>query len=315
MADMKKINSKKAFKIAIIAYAAVIVLGIIATLIFGLKLDINFAGGTRITYSYTGDVAQKDFEDTAKTVIKDEFKVSQSESFAGDTKTFVITVSGKKTVSAEKQNELSTALTKKFEKNNFEIYDANSVNASIAGSFFAKSLVAVLITAIFVVAYVGVRFRKIGGVSAALTALCALVLDLFVSFFVCAIFRLEIDSNYMAVVLTLLGYSLNDTIVVYDRVRENKKYYPKLAISENMDMTIGGILTRNIVTTTTTILAVLTIIVVSEIFGLTSLRTFAIPMAFGLVSGCFSSLFVAGPLWVLWKEYREKHMPAKKKKA
>ena len=315
MADMKKINSKKAFKIAMIVYAAVIVLGIISTLVFGLKLDINFAGGTRITYSYKGDVAQKDFEDTVKTIIKDDIKITQSESFAGDTKTFVITVSGKKTVSADNQNKLTDALTKKFEKNSFEIYDANSVNPSIAGTFFAKSLVAVLITAIFVVAYVGVRFRKIGGVSAALTALCALVLDLFVSFFVCAIFRLEIDSNYMAVVLTLLGYSLNDTIVVYDRVRENKKYYPKLAISENMDITTGGILTRNIVTTTTTILAVLTIIIVSEIFGLTSLRTFAIPMAFGLISGCFSSLFVAGPLWVYWKEYREKHQTTKKKKA
>ena len=88
-----------------------------------------------------------------------------------------------------------------------------------------------------------------------------------------------------------------------------------LAISENMDMTTGGILTRNIVTTTTTILAVLTIIIVSEIFSLTSLRTFAIPMAFGLISGCFSSLFVAGPLWVYWREYREKHPTTKNKKA
>lgn len=315
MADMKKINSKKAFKICIIAYAVVIVIGLICSLVFGLKLDINFAGGTRITYSYTGDVAQKDFEDTVKTVIKDEIKVSQSESFAGDTKTFTINVVGKKTISSENQTAVKTALTKKFTKNNFEIYDSNSVNPSVAGSFFVKSLVAVLITAIFVVAYVGVRFRKIGGVSAAITALCALVLDLFVSFFVCAIFRLQIDSNFIAVVLTLLGYSLNDTIVVYDRVRENKKYYPKLTTSDNMDITTGGILTRNIVTTTTTILAVLTIIVVSEIFGLTSLRTFAIPMAFGLISGCFSSLFVAGPLWVYWKEYREKHPTNKNKKS
>ena len=106
----------------------------------------------------------------------------------------------------------------------------------------------------------------------------------------------------MAVMLTILGYSLNDTIVIYDRVRENKRLYPNITIGENMDMSVGSTLVRNIVTTVTTVCAVLTIIVVSELFGLTSLRSFAIPMVFGLVSGCFSSIFVSGPLWVMWKE-------------
>ncbi len=315
MAENKILNTKKAFKISLIAYAAIIAVGILFTILFGLKLDINFSGGTRITYSYTGDVSEKDFESTVKGVIKNDFTVSKSKSFAGDTQTFTVTVVGKESVSAEKQAAVETALTEKFTDNKFEIYDSNSVNPSVAGNFFAKSLVAVALTAIFVVIYVGIRFRKIGGVSAALTALCALILDLLVSFFTCVIFRLQIDSNYMAVVLTLLGYSLNDTIVIYDRVRENKKYYPQLKIGENMDRSVSGVLTRNIITTTTTILAVLTIIVVSEMFGLTSLRTFAIPMAFGMLSGCISSLFVAGPLWVCWREYREKFEPKKGKKA
>ena len=198
------------------------------------------------------------------------------------------------------------ALKEKFADNNIELYDSNSVSPTVAGTFFGKCLVAVLITAALVVLYVGIRFRKIGGVSAAITALCALVLDLLVTFFVCVFFRLQIDSNYIAVVLTILGYSLNDTIVVYDRVRENKKLYPKLTVRENMDMSIKGVITRNIVTSVTTVLAVLTIVAVSEIYGLVSLRTFAIPMAFGLASGCVSSLFVAGPLWVLWREHKEK---------
>ena len=163
------------------------------------------------------------------------------------------------------------------------------------------------------VVYVGFRFRKIGGVSAALTALCALVLDLLVSFFACVIFRLPVDSNYIAVVLTILGYSLNDTIVIYDKVRENAKYYPELSVAENMDRSITRIMVRNIVTTTTTVCAVLTIIVVSELFGLTSLRSFAIPMIFGLISGCASSLFVSGPLWVIYKE-RSASKPKKNKK-
>lgn len=308
----KSINSVKVLKILLIVYLAIIVAGAAVAVIFGVSLDINFSGGTRISYSYTGNVNEKDVAGVVEGVIDRKFTVSKNKSIAGDTKTFSISLVGKKSISAESQEKLTVALTEKFADNKIALYDSNSVSPSIAGTFFAKSLVAVLITALLVVLYVGIRFRKIGGISAALTALLALVLDLIVTFVVCVIFRLQIDSNYIAVVLTILGYSLNDTIVVYDRVRENKKYYPQLSIRENMDMSIKGILTRNIVTSVTTVIAVLTIVVVAEIYGLTSLRTFAIPMAFGLASGCFTSLFAAGPLWVLWREYRENRKTSKK---
>jgi preprotein translocase SecF subunit len=102
----------------------------------------------------------------------------------------------------------------------------------------------------------------------------------------------------------MLGYSLNDTIVIYDRIRENKKFSPDMEIGELVNNSVNTVVIRNIVTTATTLLAVTTIIVVSEIFGLTSLRTFAIPMVFGLLSGAVSSLFVSGPLWVIWRRRR-----------
>ena len=302
MANNKIINTKKAFKICAIVYAILIVVGIIVTIVAGPKLDINFSGGTQISYSYTGDVAEADFKDTVATVLDKEFTVSQNTSLAGDTKSYVITLAGKDSVSAEIQENITTALTEKFTENDITLYNSNSVSPTIAGSFFLKSIVAIIITAVLVVLYVGIRFKKIGGVSAALTALCALVLDLVVAFFICVIFRLQIDMNFMAVVLTILGYSLNDTIVIYDRVRENKKLHPEFSVSENMNISVSSILIRNIVTTVTTVCAVLTIVVVSEVCGLTTLRSFAIPMAFGLVSGCFSSLFIAGPLWVMYKE-------------
>lgn len=302
----KTINTKKWFKITVIAYAILIVAGIIMTVAFGPKLDINFSGGTKISYSYTGDVAENDFKDTVATVLDKEFSVGKNTSLAGDVNSYVITLAGKASISAEVQENITEALEKKFTDNKIELYDSTSVSPTIAGSFFAKSLVAVLITALFVVIYVGIRFRKIGGVSASLTAFCALILDLLTAFFICVIFRLPIDMNFMAVVLTILGYSLNDTIVIYDRVRENKRLYPELSVGENMDLSVSSTLVRNIVTTVTTVCAVLTIIVVSEIFGLTTLRSFAIPMAFGLVSGCFSSLFVSGPLWVKYKERKAK---------
>lgn len=302
----KTINTKKAFKVCALIYAVIIVVGIVVTLVLGPKLDINFSGGTQISYSYKGDIKESDFKDTVATVLKNDFTISQNTSLAGDVQSYVINLSGKESISAETQESITTALTEKFTENDITLYNSNSVSPTIAGSFFVKSLVAIIITAVLVVLYVGIRFKKIGGVSAAITALCALVLDLLVAFFICVIFRLQIDMNFMAVVLTILGYSLNDTIVVYDRVRENKRLYPELSVAENMDMSISSTLVRNIITTVTTVCAVLTIVVVSEICGLVTLRSFAIPMTFGLISGCLSSLFVSGPLWVKYKEKVDK---------
>ena len=306
----KTFDSVKIFKIILIVYLVIFIAAGVFAAIFGISLDINFKGGTRISYSYTGDIDEAKVADAAKEVLDAKFTVSLNKSLAGDTKTVTISLVGKKSLPAETQESLTTKLTETFKDNKIELYDSNSVSPSVAGVFFAKSLVAVLITAVLVVVYIGIRFRKIGGVSAAVTALCALVLDLLITFAACIIFRLQIDSNYIAVVLTILGYSLNDTIVVYDRVRENKKLYPALSVRENMNMSIKGVITRNIVTSVTTVLAVITIIVVAELYGLTSLRTFAIPMAFGLVSGCFTSLFVAEPIWILWREHRDKKKAA-----
>jgi len=305
------INFNKTFKPFIIVYAAIFIIGTIFALIFGVNLDINFSGGTKISYSYTGEIAKKDFEAVIDNTIKNKFDLSQSTSLAGDTKTFDVTLVGKDALSTNDQSNLENALKEKFKDNSVEVYNSNSVDASLAGTFFLKSFVAIVITAILVVIYVGFRFRRIGGISAALTALVALVFDVLIVFFTCVFFRLQIDLNFVAVVLTMLGYSLNDTIVIYDRIRENERLNPKMEIGELVNLSVNKVLIRNIVTTITTILAVLTIVVVSEIYGLTTLRTFAIPMAFGLVSGSLSSVFISGPLWVIWKRYQAKKNPQK----
>ncbi len=303
---MRKFNIdfNKALKPTLIIYTAIFVIGIIWSVIFGVKLDINFSGGAKVSYSYTGEISTKDIEAIVDKHIKKDYSLSQSTSIAGDTQTFEIALSGKNALSAKTQEAITKDLVKEFKDNKIELYNSNSVSPTIAGSFFAKSLVAVLITAVLVVIYVGIRFRKIGGVSAGITALIALVFDVLITFFTCVIFGLQIDSNYIAVVLTMLGYSLNDTIVIYDRIRENRKYNPDMEIGELVNMSVNTVIIRNIVTTVTTLLAVTTIIVVAEIYGLTTLRTFAIPMAFGLLSGSISSLFVSGPIWVIWRRHR-----------
>lgn len=310
------IDFNRVFKTVLIIYAAFFIVGIVFLFVpsFGVKLDINFSGGTKLAYSYTGDIDDAEIETTVKEVIDNSFTVSKSTSLAGDTKTFEITLVGRESISAETQEELTEKLAEKFGDNEITLYNSNSVSPNIAGTFFAKSLVAVLITAVLVVIYVGIRFRRIGGVSAAVTALLTLIFDVLVTFFVCVIFRLQIDSNYIAVVLTILGYSLNDTIVIYDRVRENERLNPDAEIGVLVNDSINMVKVRNIVTSVTTFIAVITIVVVSELFGLSSLRTFAIPMAFGIVSGGASSLFIAGPMWVIWKRHKAKKAIAEDKK-
>ena len=301
-----KIDYNKTLKPVVILFAVIFIAGVVMSFIRGVNLDINFRGGSTLSYSYTGEVEDKAVKEIIDKHIEAKYNMSKSTALAGDTKTIDITLSGEGVVNTDVQEKLKDDLAAKFKDNNIAIYSSNTVSPTLAGTFFLKSLVAVLITALLVVIYVGIRFRNIGGVSAGLTALAALVIDLLISFFTCVIFGLQIDSNYIAVVLTILGYSLNDTIVIYDRVREYKRIHSDMEIGDLVNASVNKVMIRNIVTTVTTVTAVLTIVAVSEVFGLTTLRTFAIPMAFGLVSGAISSLFVSGPLWVLWMRHKAK---------
>ena len=305
----KQFDFNKHYKKFLIGYIVIFIIGAVMAGIFGVDLDINFKGGTRITYSYEGDIKEADVTKAVDDVIKEKYTVGMSTSIAGDTKTVSLSLVGNKSLDAESQEKITEALEKAFKDNKIELYDSNSVSPNIAGSFFAKSLVAVAIAAALVVVYVSIRFRKIGGFTAGMSALVALILDVLITFFVCVFFRLQIDSNYVAVVLTILGYSLNDTIVAFDRVRENRKLYPEESIDSVVNKSLNMVLVRNIVTSVTTFAAVLTIVGVSELFGLTTLRTFGIPMAFGIVSGAISSIFISGPIWVVWQN----KMQAKKK--
>ena len=209
----KDIDFNKAFKPVLIGFAVFFAIGIIFTAIFGVNLDLSFKGGTRIIYSFTGE-APADAEKVIEEAIGVDVNTSISTSYTDNEQRLVVTLAGTNALSNEAQQKLEDTLTTKYKDKNFTLYDSNSTDPTLAGTFFTKSLVSVLLAGILVVAYVGIRFRKIGGVSAALTAFAALFLDVFVAFFACNIFGLSIDSNFIAVLLTIFGYSLNDTIVI-----------------------------------------------------------------------------------------------------
>ena len=288
----------------IIISIAIVLIGVIATAIFGPVLDIQFKGGTKLSYSYTGDIEFADAEKALKDVFKADYSVSGSSDFSGDAKKLIISLGTN--VPTETVDAAEKALQDTFKDNKIESSEVISVEASVGSRFFLKALVAVLLAWILVIVYVGVRFRKIGGVSAGITALIALVHDILVAFFICVVFRLPIDANFIAVVLTLLGYSLNSTIIIYDRVRENRRMYGnKLTLGELVNKSNNETLTRTIITALSTFLAVAVVLVVAEIKGLTSLRSFTIPLAAGIISGSYTSICLAPCIWAKWKERQD----------
>lgn len=300
--EEKKINFTGNFKrIGAVAVALVLV-GVIVSAVFGPVLDITFSGGTKISYSYTGDINTDEVKALADKTLGKTTKVDTTSGVSDQSQKLVISLADKAAVSAEKIDALSKALDKDFADNKPVQAEVNSVNATVGSIFFLKCLVAVAIAAILVVLYVGWRFRKIGGWTAGLSALIALVFDVLIAFFAAVIFRLEIDANFIAVVMTLLGYSLNNTIVVFDRIRENRRVYgDKMPVEELVDLSNTQVLSRNIVTTVTTVIAILTVFVVCQFTGISSLNTLTVPLIFGLISGTLSSICLAPSLWVVWK--------------
>lgn len=123
-----------------------------------------------------------------------------------------------------------------------------------------------------------------------------------VVFFVFVIFKIPLNDAFVAVILTIIGYSINDTIVVYDRIRENKEGNPGMSITELTDISISQVLARSVNTSFTTGICVLTILVVSVAFQISSIREFSLPMLFGLISGCYSSVCIASVLWAVWEK-------------
>ena len=295
---MKEFNFLKYSKIYYFVSAAIVLVAILVTAIFGLKIDIEFKGGSVATYSYDGEIETKKVESLVKSEIGYSANVRISENNVTGKKNVIISIADE--ISSEEQTKLTDAMEKSFKT---ELVESSSVNAMNGKSFFVKCLLAVLLATALMAVYIAFRFKNIGGWSAGATAVMALVHDLIVTFAVFAIFRIEIGGNFMAVMLTILGYSINDTIVVFDRVRENKvNFGKKITVADNVNLSLNQSLQRAINTTATTLIALTVVIVVSLIYNIESMFDFIFPMAVGLVSGVYSSMFLAPCVWVKWQE-------------
>ena len=282
----------------------IILIGIICNIIFGTTLDIQFSGGSTLTYSYKSDLDTNKLHDFIQKETDDRITASFSSDMAGGTGNSVtVQFAGNNAIDKEIGTELTADLQKEYPDADFILLEENSVDASMGLSFLLKCLVAVAIASILMVLYVTIRFKKIGGLSAGVMALVALFHDVAMIYFLYVIFRWPVDSNFIAVVLMILGYSLNDTIVIYDRVRENRKLMGRKAgVATIFNVSCSKTIKRTIMTSVTTLAAILTVFIVATVFNISSVRSFALPMMIGVISGCYSSICIAGPLWVMWQQ-------------
>ena len=296
-------NRKKFYTFSCALIAVVLVF----CAVFGVKMDVEFKGGSMVTLSYEGDVDLPSLKSEIGSQLGQSDLTLQTGSDISGNQTLTVTLPGSQTLTTEQLDDMLTAINEAHPENNFEQNEVSNVNATIGKEFLFKSLVALVAACVLILAYVAFRFRKIGGLKAGSTAIVALLHDMFVVFGVFVILRIPLNGNFIAAVLTILGYSINDTVVIYDRIRENSALYSKkqMGLAELVNLSVNQSFSRSLMTSITTCLALGVVCVVSVIYRLDSIYTFAFPLLFGMVSGVYSTICIATPLWVDWKSKKK----------
>lgn len=297
-------------KVFCIASAAVIALTVIFTFVLGVKVDIRFKGGSMLTYSYSGEMTDADIATTKSAIAAlgdvPEVNITTGTSFTGGLNTMVVSFAADEKMDDDKLNEINAAVENALPEKGVENIDTTNVSASSGTSFLISCLIAVGAAFILLTVYIAFRFQKIGGWKAGVIAIICLLHDVAITYAVFVFGRMSLDSNFMAVILTLLGYSINNTIIIYDRLRENRaKYGKKLTDAQLVNLSINQTLPRSIITTATTVAAMASVSIVCALMGVTSILSFSIPLAIGMLVGFYSSVCLAGPLWI-WVQERGK---------
>ena len=280
--------------------------------VFGVHMDVEFKGGSMVTLAYQGEADLSALKSTISGELNQSNLTLQTGSDISGSQTLTVTLPGSQTLTTEQLDNLLSTLNEQYPDNAFTQNEVSNVDATIGKEFLLKSVVALVAACVLIMLYVAYRFRRIGGFKAGATAVVALLHDLFVVFGVFVILRIPLNGNFIAAMLTILGYSINDTVVIYDRIRENSALYSKkqLSLPELVNLSINQSFSRSLMTTITTCCALGVVCVVSIIYRLDSIYTFAFPLLFGMISGVYSTICIATPLWVDWKQ-RKKAAPKK----
>jgi preprotein translocase subunit SecF len=276
-------NNNKWFALSII----VIVTGLVFLLIKGLNFGIDFKGGAVMRVEIGQTLSNDDIESVR--AIAANYDKDAAARIINNTG---VEISSSK-LTLDELNKVFDELKGKYSLEDTE-KQISRKDATVGKELERSAIIASLVAIALILVYVGIRFELKTGIA----AIIALVHDLLVMITVYAVFQVPVQNSFIAAMLTILGYSINDTIVVFDRIRENKKtgkYKDYVSLS---DASITQTMARSINTVFTTLITIVAI----YILGVSAIQEFAFPLIIGIVSGAYSSIFIASPLWVMFEK-------------
>ena len=303
---VKNYDFVKKFWIWLSIPLAIILIGALIGLIFGANIGMDFTGGTSIEINLAGNYADDDatyvaFENDVKALL-DSHDINATIRRGESNKDTIVYIQYKKvvddmtTLNETLETELRTEYKEYFtgdEATNIKFTEKSTPSAS---ETLARAVIAIAVASIVMLIYICIRFDWKSGLAAVVT----LVLNALIMIALTIICRIEINMTFVAAVITIIAYSINATIVIFDRIRENKKKAMhadgKTYLKDVANTSIRESFTRTVYTTFTTFVP----ITVLAIIAVSTIRAFALPIIFGLIAGVFSSIFIAPALWVLF---------------
>jgi preprotein translocase subunit SecF len=266
----------------------IIAIGLLFLLINGLNLGIDFNGGTLMEFGVEDDITTEEVRAVLERIeIAEDSKIQHSEG-SGENGIIIRT----KTLESEEIVAIDKAIKAEFDS--AEMLRTEMVGPTIGRELRINALLALIAASIAIVAYISFRFEF----RFAVVSIITLMHDILITLGMFAILGREVNTPFVAALLTIVGYSINDTIVIFDRIRENMKLMHKVPFVEQANTAVVDTLPRSINTSITTLITILAI----YFFGGASIQTFMLALFIGMFAGTYSSIFVASPLLVTWQE-------------
>lgn len=264
--------------------------------------DIQFTGGTSIQV----DIGKEFNNDDIISIVKEVTGQAspQVQKIGTDNKSVIIKIKSfeDESIEQEKRQALVKAISDKYEIEN-DSFSIENVSSTISSEMQKSAVLAVIISCIAMLIYVSFRFRdfKTGA-----SCILALLHDALIVLACYAVFRIPLNNSFIAAILTVLGYSINASIVIFDRVRENKRRLGKVDDETLVNTSVNQSLRRSVFTSLTTFFTIAALF----IFGVQSVKEFALPIVVGIICGTYSSVFIAGSLWYMLSEFKNKQVKA-----
>ncbi|CAH1204311.1 Protein translocase subunit SecDF [Paenibacillus plantiphilus] len=264
------------------------ILGVLSLAIFGLNYGVDFKSGSSVDIVVTKDLSGKKAE--IEKFIADSGLGAPATTIGADR----ITLRFDNVLSDVEEHKLKDGFAASFDKDaSMEVY---IVDVEIARELQFNALKAILIASLGIIIYVSIRFEW----RFAIAAIVALLHDAFIVISLFSILRLEVNLPFIVAILTIIGYSINDTIVIFDRIRENMRF-AKVKTAADLAKVVNDSVWQTLSRSINTVLTVVVTALCLFLFGGESIKLFALAILFGLASGAYSSIFIASPLWLLLK--------------